>query len=211
MKKVYSAALGLLITGTGVMAQSKSQLPLEYRYKPTMDRVATQSSERGSTIWCDDFSDPNNWVASAQNGTSNLWVIGTDVPDGPPVNATYPIGTFREDYEWISHTGDASYLDIHNGRFCVTPDYPNGIYCYFATVDTNHNSAYPYLIGPTYYGNKTGAKVTTVTETTNVYNPVLSTTENIVNNLDIKIFPNPSFNEINIQLIPIFFVYDSSL
>jgi hypothetical protein len=125
---------------------------------------------------------------------------GTDVPDGPPVNATYPIGTFREDYEWISHAGDASYLDIHNGRFCVTPEYPNGIYCYFATVDTNHNSAYPYLIGPTYYGNKTGAKVTTVTETTTVYNPVLFTTENILNNLDIKIFPNPTSDLIAIQI-----------
>ena len=124
---------------------------------------------------------------------------GTDVPDGPPVNATYPIGTFREDYGWVANT-DQSYLDIHNGRFCVTPEYPNGTYAYFATVDANHNSAYPYLIGPTYYGNKTGAKVTTVTETTTVYNPVLSTTENIVNNLDIKIFPNPTSDLIAIQI-----------
>ncbi|MCH9821899.1 MAG: T9SS type A sorting domain-containing protein, partial [Bacteroidetes bacterium] len=52
----------------------------------------------------------------------------------------------------------------------------------------------------TYYGNKTGAKVTTVTETTTVYNPVLSTTENIVNNLDIKIFPNPTSDLIAIQI-----------
>ena len=74
---------------------------------------------------------------------------GTDVPDGPPVNATYPIGTFREDYGWVANT-DQSYLDIHNGRFCVTPEYPNGTYAYFATVDANHNSAYPYLIGGAY-------------------------------------------------------------
>ena len=83
MKKVYSAALGLLITGTGVMAQSKSQLPLEYRYKPTMDRVATQSSERGSTIWCDDFSNAANWELGTLDGTTDSWVIGTTVPDGP--------------------------------------------------------------------------------------------------------------------------------
>jgi len=81
MKKVYSAALGLLITGTGVMAQSKSQLPLEYRYKPTMDRVATQSSERGSTIWCDDFSNAANWELGTLDGTTDSWVIGTTVPD----------------------------------------------------------------------------------------------------------------------------------
>jgi hypothetical protein len=101
---------------------------------------------------------------------------GTDVPDGPPVNATYPIGTFREDYEWVSHVGDESFLDEHNGRFCVTPEYPNGIYCYFATVDLNHNSAYPYLVGPTYYENKTGAKVTSITETTTTYTPTVNNT-----------------------------------
>lgn len=98
---------------------------------------------------------------------------GTDVPDGPAVSTTYPLGYFREDYEWVAHSGDASYLDIHNGRFCVTPEYPNGIYCYFATVNATHNSAYPYLVGPTFYGNKTAAKVTSVTETTTTYNAVL--------------------------------------
>lgn len=125
---------------------------------------------------------------------------GTDVPDGPAVSANYPLGTFREDYEWVSHAGDDSYLDIHNGRFCVTPEYPDGIYCYFATVDANHNSAYPYLIGPTYYGKKTGGKVASVTETTTVYNAPLSTTESFLNNLDIKIFPNPSSDLIAIQI-----------
>jgi hypothetical protein len=34
----------------------------------------------------------------------------------------------------------------------VTPEYPNGTYAYFATIDEDGNSAYPYVIGPTYYG-----------------------------------------------------------
>ncbi len=123
----------------------------------------------------------------------------TDVPDGPAVSTTYPLGTFREDYEWVSNT-DQSYLDIHNGRFCVTPEYPNGIYCYFATVDANHNSTYPYLIGPTYYGNKIGAKVTSVTETTTVYNPVLSNVNTALNNSSIKIIANPQSDLIAIQV-----------
>jgi YHYH protein/Secretion system C-terminal sorting domain len=124
---------------------------------------------------------------------------GTDVGDGPAVSATYPLGYYREDYEWISHPGDASYLDEHNGRFCITPEYPNGIYCYFATVDENHNSAYPYLVGPTYYGNKTGAKVTTVSEATTTYTASLSLSENNLTNSQIKVFPNPATNLIAIQ------------
>lgn len=124
---------------------------------------------------------------------------GTDVSDGPIVSSTYPLGYFREDYEWVSHAGDASYLDEHNGRFCVTPEYPAGIYCYFATVDANHNSSYPYLIGPTYYGNKTAAKVTSVTETTTTYSTPLGISDNQLKNSEIKIFPNPASNLIAIQ------------
>ena len=125
---------------------------------------------------------------------------GTDVGDGPAVSSTYPLGYYREDYEWVSHAGDASYLDVHNGRFCVTPEYPTGIYCYFATVDANHNSAYPYLIGPNYYGIKTGAKVVTVTETTTTYNSPLSLKENNLNNKTISVFPNPASDIIAIQV-----------
>lgn len=68
---------------------------------------------------------------------------------GPDVSATYPLGAFIEDYEFVSASGD---LDEHNGRQCVTPEYPGGTYAYFATVDAAGESAYPYLIGPTYYG-----------------------------------------------------------
>lgn len=125
---------------------------------------------------------------------------GATVSAGPNVSTTYPLGYFKEDYEFITHTGQADYLDIHNGRFCVTPEYPNGIYCYFATVDANWNSAYPYLVGPTYYGNKTAVKVTSITETVTTYNP--STTEL---NEDIKIdkinvYPNPSNDILMVQV-----------
>lgn len=122
---------------------------------------------------------------------------GTDVSDGPAVSSTYPLGYYREDYEWISHPTDASYLDVHNGRFCITPEYPTGTYCYFATVDANHNSAYPYLVGPTYFGNKTAVKVATVSEPTTDY---LSTKEFNLNNNFIKVFPNPASNLIAIQI-----------
>lgn len=131
--------------------------------------------------------------------TRTVWADGTDVPDGPAVSATYPLGYFREDYEFVSHPGAADYLDVHNGRFCVTPEYPNGMYCYFATVDANWNSTYPYLIGPTYYGVVTGAKVNSVTESTTIYNPANSLAENQIS--DLRVFPNPSNDLIIVQAI----------
>jgi hypothetical protein len=131
--------------------------------------------------------------------TRTVWADGTNVPDGPAVSVTYPLGYFREDYEFVSHPGAADYLDVHNGRYCVTPEYPNGMYCYFATVDADWNSAYPYLIGPTYYGVVTGAKVNSVTESTTVYNPANNVTENQISAL--KVFPNPSNDLIIVQAI----------
>lgn len=66
-----------------------------------------------------------------------------------PTFAAQPLGSYAEDYEYIQGSGD---LDIHNGRFCTTPEYPDGTYAYFATIDADGNSVYPYVIGPSYYG-----------------------------------------------------------
>lgn len=122
--------------------------------------------------------------------------------NGPAVGQT--IGTqtffngyFREDYEFVAHPSDPTYLDEHNGRICITPDYPLGIYCYFATVNSDNSSAYPYLIGPTFYGNKTGAKVTTV-PTTGI-TTYLANENFILDNSTISIFPNPTSDYFTVQ------------
>ena len=118
--------------------------------------------------------------------------------NGPAVSSTYYLGYFREDYEFVSHP-ETDYLDVHNGRFCITPEYPKGTYAYFTTVNANHNSAYPYAVGPTFYGNVTAAKVTTISETTTTYNPILSTSNFDSNKFNIKIYPNPAQDFIAIQ------------
>lgn len=122
--------------------------------------------------------------------------------NGPAVGQT--IGTqtffngyFKEDYVYTPNTTDPTYLDAHNGRFCVTPEYPNGIYCYFATVNADHSSAYPYIIGPTFYGNKTGAKVTTVPAAATTF--VLATNESSIKNTKISVFPNPAKDFITVE------------
>lgn len=126
---------------------------------------------------------------------------GTDVTDGPAVNSTYPLGHYKEDYEFIAPASE-DYLDEHNGRFCVTPEYPNGTYAYFCTVDENWNSAYPYAVGPTFYGTKVASKVNSITETVTTYTP--SSSANIsqveADNFKIDIFPNPANDFIAIQL-----------
>lgn len=115
---------------------------------------------------------------------------GTDVVDGPAVSTTYPIGYFREDNEFIANPAE-DYLDEHNGRFCVTPEYPNGTYAYFCTVDDNYNSVYPYVVGPTFYGNVVAAKVTTISETVTTYTPEVAGISEVELKENFKIYPNP--------------------
>ena len=69
--------------------------------------------------------------------------------NGPDYDATYPSGYFVEDYEYVSGLGD---LDRYNGRTCITPEYPGGVYAYFTTVDSSHEPAFPYIIGDQFYG-----------------------------------------------------------
>lgn len=59
-------------------------------------------------------------------------------------------GAFIEDYSYQLGLGT---LDRYNGRFCVTPDYPNGTYAYFAPQDVSGNPVYPYFVGSTFYGS----------------------------------------------------------
>ena len=117
--------------------------------------------------------------------------------NGPAINTTYFLGYFREDYEYVSQSGE-DFLDEHNGRVCVTPEYPNGTYAYFCTVDENHNSYYPYAVGPTFYGVYSNASVNSINEGTTIYSPSVGIDESI-EQLHFDVFPNPSMDLLAIQ------------
>lgn len=126
---------------------------------------------------------------------------GTDVDDGPVVDSSaFFLGYFREDYEWIDHVGQEDYLDEHNGRFCVTPEYPNGTYAYFATVDENWNSAYPYVVGPTFYGVAENRSVASVPEPTTTYDGATGLFGSVYEEVSITVFPNPASDLLVVQI-----------
>ena len=71
--------------------------------------------------------------------------------NGDPI---YSEGFFVEDYSY----SDDKDLDEHNGRFCKTPEYPNGVYAYFSLINPNFRDSegvfknyrkpqFPYFIG----------------------------------------------------------------
>ena len=78
-----------------------------------------------------------NGYAVAGNAASGLKVLSSSyrlkaaADAGRPSTTSYPMGTFTQDYEYVSGLGD---LDECNGRTGVTPEFPEGIYHYVITA-----------------------------------------------------------------------------
>ena len=93
---------------------------------------------------------PNGYM-DPNDGNSDLKYLNTgyelstgDVVDRP---SGFSAGFFVEDYKY-ANTGD---LDKHNGRYTKTPEFPNGVYAYFAGITTTTREAkFPYFIGDSY-------------------------------------------------------------
>lgn len=129
---------------------------------------------------------------------------GTMRANGPNVSTQYPLGCYCEDYTFTTGTGD---LDVHNGRYCVTPEYPSGTYAYFVTIDANLDPVYPYTIGLSYYGTVPsgntgpGGGHNTVTEPVVTYTP-----SGIFENeteVTAMIYPNPTSDYLSVFISPV--------
>jgi hypothetical protein len=67
--------------------------------------------------------------------------------DGPPTSRN-PLGSYTDDFEYLNKSGS---LDENNGRFCITPEYPDGVYAYFITINDQQVPQFPYIIGDKFY------------------------------------------------------------
>lgn len=126
-------------------------------------------------------------LRDGSNGSDNLAIVGrNNLPawaqrlyglnsSGPSVSTTYPIARYMEDYAFLADLTNSATgtnyrqgvefdLDEHNGRWCVTPEFPGGTYAYFVSIETNGTPKYPNNIGRTYYGNPTGSSVASISE-----------------------------------------------
>ena len=97
------------------------------------------------------YNTPFDNLSGTRTMRTSYAVKDTEAPGRPDYGSTTdnpPAGTLMEDYEYLEGTGD---LDEHNGRYTITPEYQDGTYAYFLTVDENNvdNTKFPYIIGLT--------------------------------------------------------------
>jgi len=96
------------------------------------------------------YSDPVNSNSSIARLSSG-YQLKNSRPNGPSITE-YPLGTFIDDYTWVPSVQSGKLeLDQNNGRFCVTPDYPNGVYAYFLSINSSNTPVFPYVLGNNYY------------------------------------------------------------
>ena len=137
-------------------------------------------------------------LRNGQYGTSNLDTMGrTSLPVwamevqgrttttlataewGPSTNKapfpSYALGRYAEDYDYLgdlpasARVGVEWDLDRCNSRYCVTPEFPNKIWAYFVTIDSNGVPVFPFILGPQYCGNVTGGSGVSVPDGATTY------------------------------------------
>jgi len=129
-------------------------------------------------------------LRNGQFGTDNLTnTLRTNLPAwavrlyGSSYGTTYTgpaistnVGKYMEDKAYLGdltnsvtqtkyQQGTDYDLDEYNGRWCVTPEFPNGTYAYFVAIAADGTPVFPYNIGRGYYGMPAGGTVTSISET----------------------------------------------
>jgi len=90
------------------------------------------------------YTNPDDSNSTVKILESSYTLSTSDVVDRP---SGFSSGFFIEDYKFDG-SGD---LDAYNGRYCRTPEFPNGVYAYFATISSSdYTSKFPYFVGDKY-------------------------------------------------------------
>jgi hypothetical protein len=142
-------ALGQAVFNFGVDTNNAHVQPNgSYHYHGMPEGLITKLGGGTATVTLVGWA-PDGFPIYARNGYENAndpssglraltssWRLKTTADASRPSTATYPMGTFTQDYEYVAGLGD---LDECNGRTGVTPEFPSGTYYYVIT------STFPFI------------------------------------------------------------------
>ena len=90
-------------------------------------------------------TDNTSAVVLMKTGYQQKMSIATGRPAFGTTFANPPIGALMEDYEYNADTS-GRHLDVYNGRFCNTPEFPSGTFAYFTTVWEDQTETKEYTV-----------------------------------------------------------------
>lgn len=118
--------------------------------------------------------------------------------EGPTISQ-YPAGTFVDDYEYTFNSLSI-YLDEYNGRYTKTPDFPDGIYAYYVTLDPAGLAEFPYIMGPKFYSKPDIWNLNQFAVQSNIPSGVVryrTPFENV--DIDVERVPNETTNALTLE------------
>jgi len=155
------------------------------------------------------YSDPTDQSSSISRLNTSYRLktnLVYNVDSNPnPVRTAGPLlseeaaGNFVEDYEYVFGLGA---LDQYNGRFCKTPEYPEGRYCYFVTIDATEdgNPLFPYVMGPDFNSVVDTWNLTATAVQQNIPTGVVRYRDPYENvDIDVERAPNASTNALTLE------------
>jgi len=132
-------------------------VPAPYNPAQTVAQVVNNGQHNATILWNTSSASAGTYYYVCENHQDMTGTITLTDPVGfaPNVN-TYPLGGLIQDYFLNTGStnlaGETIHLDRHNGRFCITPEFPGGTYAYFMTFKSTGFPQFPYIIGDTFYG-----------------------------------------------------------
>ncbi len=182
----YSESTGAVTKHSPILAWAADGLPVygPYGYSSPMNagsglrRMVSGFIKRDGTSGSTNLNTAGRhtlpaWAQRVQNRFTAL----TATQYGPNVSATYAIGHYLEDYDYLGDLGQTQGppgtgtfdLNEWNARYCVTPEFPGGQWVYFTTINADGSPAYPFNMGRQYYGTPSGGEVASISETVSQY------------------------------------------
>ena len=184
--KIYTESADIPAKHSPILAWTADGYPLYGPYGYSISNNASSGIRRMISGYV---------LRNGQFGTENLTNVGRlHLPQwavrlygvssnqvGAPFTGIHTNGCYLEDNDFLGDHGIApgtnTYdLDEYNGRWCVTPEFPNGTYAYFVSISSNGAPVFPYNIGRGYYGSPTGGAVSAISVTENAVTNFLGST-----------------------------------
>jgi hypothetical protein len=175
--KLYTEATGPVTAHSPIVAWLQDGLPVygPYGYASPMDPRSGLRRMISGYVKRDGANGTTNlavtgrtvlpaWGARAQNRAAAL----PAALHGPAVSTAYPLGHYTEDYDYLGDLGRTQGTDFDlnecNVRFCVTPEFPNGTWAYFLSIEADGTPRFPNAIGRWFFGSPTGGMTNVVNE-----------------------------------------------
>ena len=178
--KLYSESTNAVTKHSPILGWVRDGLPMygPYGYaNPSNSASGIRRMVSGFTLR--DGTKGTDNLTTATRATLPAWTLrgnGNTAQAGPAVSTTYPLGRYLQDYSYLGDLTNAATgqkyqfgtdfdLNEWNVRYCVTPEFPGGTWAYFICIDASGTPIAPWNIGQYFFGNPTGNKVTSITDT----------------------------------------------